>query len=206
MEVFYSTFVNKPGQRIFLTSGLGSMGYGLPAAIGGCLASGQKPVVSVEGDGSLQLNLQELSTLKSLNLPIRMFIMNNNGYASIRNTQRNYFDERYVATGQEAGLLIPDLVKLAEAIGLDAVRINDASELDEKIQYVLNHPGPILCDVSIIKDEALWPKVSANPQANGSMISMPLEDMTPLLSLDQLKQEMLVSLADISQQVVRGDG
>ena len=132
--------------------------------------------------------------------------MNNNGYASIRNTQRNYFDERYVATGQEAGLLIPDLVKLAEAIGLDAVRISDASELDEKIQYVLNHPGPILCDVTIIKDEALWPKVSANPQANGSMISMPLEDMTPLLSLDQLKQEMLVSLADISQQVVRGDG
>jgi len=206
VEVFYSTFVNKTGQRIFLTSGLGSMGYGLPAAIGGCLASGRKPVVSVEGDGSLQLNLQELSTLKSLNLPIRLFIMNNNGYASIRNTQRNYFDERYVATGQEAGLLIPDLVKLAEAIGLDAVRISDASELDEKIQYVLNHPGPILCDVTIIKDEALWPKVSANPQANGSMISMPLEDMTPLLSLDQLKQEMLVSLADISQQVVRGDG
>ncbi len=206
VEVFYSTFVNKPGQRIFLTSGLGSMGYGLPAAIGGCLASGKKPVVSVEGDGSLQLNLQELSTLKSLNLPIRMFIMNNNGYASIRNTQRNYFDERYVATGQEAGLLIPDLVKLAEAIGLEAIRINDASELDDKIHYVLNHPGPILCDVTIIKDEALWPKVSAMPQANGSMISMPLEDMTPLLSLEQLKQEMIVSLADISQQVVRGDG
>lgn len=206
VEVFYSTFVNKPGQRIFLTSGLGSMGYGLPAAIGGCLASGKKPVVSVEGDGSLQLNLQELSTLKSLNLPIRIFIMNNNGYASIRNTQRNYFDARYVATGQEAGLLIPDLVKLAEAIGLEAIRINDASELDDKIHYVLNHPGPILCDVTIIKDEALWPKVSAMPQANGSMISMPLEDMTPLLSLEQLKQEMLVSLADISQQVVRGDG
>ncbi|BDZ73371.1 acetolactate synthase, large subunit, biosynthetic type [Methylophaga marina] len=206
VEVFYSTFVNKTGQRIFLTSGLGSMGYGLPAAIGGCLASGKKPVVSVEGDGSLQLNLQELSTLKSLNLPIRLFIMNNNGYASIRNTQRNYFDERYVATGQEAGLLIPDLVKLAEAIGLEAIRINDASELDEKIQYVLNHPGPILCDITIIKDEALWPKVSAIPQANGSMISMPLEDMTPLLSLEKLKQEMLVSLADISQQVVRGDG
>ena len=121
VEVFYSTFVNKTGQRIFLTSGLGSMGYGLPAAIGGCLASGRKPVVSVEGDGSLQLNLQELSTLKSLNLPIRMFVMNNNGYASIRNTQRNYFDARYVATGQEAGLLIPDLVKLAEAIGLDVL-------------------------------------------------------------------------------------
>nr|WP_320166976.1 thiamine pyrophosphate-binding protein [uncultured Methylophaga sp.] len=203
VEVFYSTFVNKTGQRIFLTSGLGSMGYGLPAAIGGCLASGRKPVVSVEGDGSLQLNLQELSTLKSLNLPIRMFIMNNNGYASIRNTQRNYFDERYVATGQEAGLLIPDLVKLAEAIGLDAVRINDASELDEKIQYVLNHPGPILCDVTIIKDEALWPKVSAIPQANGSMISMPLEDMSPLLSIEQLQKEMSVPVSPNSILVER---
>jgi len=200
VEVFYSTFVNKTGQRIFLTSGLGSMGYGLPAAIGGCLASGRKPVVSVEGDGSLQLNLQELSTLKSLNLPIRLFIMNNNGYASIRNTQRNYFDERYVATGQEAGLLIPDLVKLAEAIGLDAVRINDASELDEKIQYVLNHPGPILCDVTIIKDEALWPKVSAIPQANGSMISMPLEDMSPLLEFEMLEREMLVGVSEASKQ------
>ncbi len=205
VEVFYSTFVNKTGQRIFLTSGLGSMGYGLPAAIGGCLSSGKKPVVSIEGDGSLQLNLQELSTLKSLNLPIRMFIMNNNGYASIRNTQRNYFDERYVATGQEAGLLIPDLVKLAEAIGLEAIRINDASELDEKIQYVLNHPGPILCDVTIIKDEALWPKVSAIPQSNGSMISMPLEDMSPLLSIDQLQKEMLVPLAEASEYVDRGD-
>ncbi|HIC47369.1 MAG TPA: thiamine pyrophosphate-binding protein [Methylophaga aminisulfidivorans] len=203
VEVFYSTFVNKPGQRIFLTSGLGSMGYGLPAAIGGCLASGRKPVVSVEGDGSLQLNLQELSTLKSLNLPIRMFVMNNNGYASIRNTQRNYFDERYVATGQEAGLLIPDLVKLAEAIDLDAVRISDASELDEKIHYVLNHPGPILCDVTIIKDEALWPKVSAIPQANGSMVSMPLEDMSPLLSMEQLHKEMLVPVSPNSTLVER---
>jgi acetolactate synthase-1/2/3 large subunit len=121
--------------------------------------------------------------------------MNNNGYASIRNTQRNYFDSRYVATGDEAGLLIPDLVKLAESIGLEAIRINDASELDEKIQYVLNHPGPIICDVTIIKDEALWPKVSAIPQPDGSMISMPLEDMSPLLSLEQLEKEMVVGVS-----------
>jgi acetolactate synthase-1/2/3 large subunit len=200
VEVFYSTFINKPEQRVFLTSGLGSMGYGLPAAIGGCLAAGRKPVVSVEGDGSLQLNLQELSTLRSLNLPIRLFVMNNNGYASIRNTQRNYFDGRYVATGEEAGLLIPDLVKLAESIGLDTVRIDDANELDEKIQYVLNHPGPILCDVSIIKNEALWPKVAAIPQADGGMISMPLEDMSPLLPVEQLENEMFTGVSKISIQ------
>jgi acetolactate synthase-1/2/3 large subunit len=182
------------------------MGYGLPATIGGCLAANRQPVLSVEGDGSLQLNLQELSTLKALNLPIRMFVMNNNGYASIRNTQRNYFDGRYVATGEEAGLIIPDIVKVAQAIGLEAIRINDASELDDKINYVINHPGPIICDVTIIKDEALWPKVSAIPQPDGGIISMPLEDMSPLLPLEQLEQEMLRPLSETSRQVVRGYG
>jgi acetolactate synthase-1/2/3 large subunit len=206
VEVFYSTFINKPGQRVFLTSGLGAMGYGLPATIGGCLAAGRKSVLSVEGDGSLQLNLQELSTLKALNLPIRMFVMNNNGYASIRNTQRNYFDGRYVATGDEAGLIIPDIVNVAEAMGIEAIRISDAAELDEKIRYVVNHPGPIICDVSIIKDEALWPKVSAIPQADGSMISMPLEDMSPLLPLETLQKEMLMPLSEASQKVDRGHG
>jgi acetolactate synthase-1/2/3 large subunit len=206
VEVFYSTFINKPGQRVFLTSGLGAMGYGLPATIGGCLAANRQPVLSVEGDGSLQLNLQELSTLKALNLPIRMFVMNNNGYASIRNTQRNYFDGRYVATGEEAGLIIPDIVKVAEAIGLEAIRINDAIELDDKINYVIKHPGPIICDVTIIKDEALWPKVSAIPQPDGGIISMPLEDMSPLLPLETLEQEMLRPLSETSRQVQRGHG
>lgn len=206
VEVFYSTFVNKPGQRVFLTSGLGAMGYGLPATIGGCLAAERKPVLSMEGDGSLQLNLQELSTLKAQNLPIRMFVVNNSGYASIRNTQRNYFDGRYVATGEEAGLIIPDIVKVAEAMGIEALRITDANELDDKIAYVINHPGPIICDVTIIKDEALWPKVSAIPQADGSIISMPLEDMSPLLSLETLENEMLTPLSEASRQVDRGHG
>ena len=199
VEAFYMSFINKPEQRVFLTSGLGSMGYGLPAAIGGCIAAGGKPVVSVEGDGSLQLNLQELSTLKALNLPIRMFVMNNSGYASIRNTQRNYFDGRYVATGESSGLHMPDIVAVANAIGLDTLTIDDASQLDEKIKQALNHPGPLICDVRLISDEALWPKVAAIPQVDGSIISMPLEDMSPLLTLDVLKQEMIseVQLASI---------
>ena len=198
VEAFYLSFINKIKQRVFLTSGLGSMGYGLPAAIGGCLASGRKPVVSVEGDGSLQLNLQELSTLKALNLPIRMFVMNNNGYASIRNTQRNYFDGRYVATGESSGLHMPDIVKVAEAMGLDTMIIDDASDLDTKIEQALNHPGPLICDVRMLSDEALWPKVAAIPQADGSIISMPLEDMSPLLPLDVLQQEMLVEVLPAS--------
>ena len=198
VEAFYMSFINKPEQRVFLTSGLGSMGYGLPAAIGGCIAAGGKSVVSVEGDGSLQLNLQELSTLKALNLPIRMFVMNNSGYASIRNTQRNYFDSRYVATGENSGLHMPDIVAVANAIGLDTLTIDDASQLDEKIKQALNHPGPLICDVRLISDEALWPKVAAMPQVDGSMISMPLEDMSPLLSLEQLEKEMPVGINKIS--------
>lgn len=200
VEAFYMSFINKPQQRVFLTSGLGSMGYGLPAAIGGCLAAGRKPVVSVEGDGSLQLNLQELSTLKALNLPIHMFVMNNSGYASIRNTQRNYFDGRYVATGESSGLHMPDIIAVAKAIGLDTLIIDDASQLDEKIKLALNHPGPLICDVRLINDEALWPKVAAIPQADGSMISMPLEDMSPLLPLEELQQQMLGDISLASEQ------
>jgi len=117
-------------------------------------------------------------------------VMNNSGYASIRNTQRNYFDGRYVATGESSGLHMPDIIKVAEAIGIDTLTINDIEELDAKIKQALNHPGPLICDVRLISDEALWPKVAAMPQADGSMVSMPLEDMSPLLDLEVLGEEM----------------
>ena len=201
VEVFYSTFSNKPGQRIFLTSGLGAMGYGLPALLGGGMAFGGTSLVGVESDGSLQMNLQELQTLKATNLPARLFIINNNGYASIRNTQRNYFEGRYVGTGPEAGLYLADLQKVAEAVGIPAIAIKDASELREKIRYVLAQPGPFLCDVQVVANETLWPKSAAIPQPDGSMISMPLEDMSPLLSRKELRENMLISLAPESEKI-----
>ncbi len=198
VEVFYQAFSNKPGQRVFLTSGLGSMGYGLPAVIGGCLAAGRRPTVGIESDGSLMLNLQELASLKQLNLSIRLFILNNRGYASIRNTQRTYFDSRFVATGPEAGLGLPDLVRVAEAFGLPAMRIEDAADLEGGLRQALAHPGPILCDIRLVPDETLWPKVAALPQPDGSMLSMPLEDMSPLLPLEQLQAEMSGRVSDAS--------
>lgn len=199
IEVFYTVFRNKPGQRVFLTSGLGSMGYGLPAAIGACLANGPRPMVAVESDGSLQLNLQELGTLAAQNLPITLVILNNGGYASIRNTQRNYFDERYVGTGPEAGLLLPELDKIAAAYGLPYVRIGDAGALPHALQAVLAKPGPCIVDVRLTPNETLAPKAAALPQADGSMLSMPLEDMLPLLPLAQLEAEMLVALLPASR-------
>jgi acetolactate synthase-1/2/3 large subunit len=201
VEIFYSAFQNKPGQRVFLTSGLGAMGYGIPAMIGAGMANGKKPFVGIESDGSLQMNLQELLTLKALNLPVRIFIMNNGGYASIRSTQRNYFDGRLVGTGPEAKLLLPDIVGLAEVIGIPAVRITDASELRDKVRQTLRQPGLSLCEVQLAKDEVLWPKSSAIPQADGSMISMPLEDMTPLLSREELRENMIIPLDPASEKV-----
>jgi len=194
IEAFYTAFRNKPGQRVMLTSGLGSMGYGLPAAIGACLANERKPMVAIESDGSLQLNLQELSTLAALQLPICLFVMNNAGYASIRNTQRNYFDNRFVGTGAEAGLLIPDILAVAEAIGLQTQRISSVQELYQGVKQAVSKQGPLICDVTLISDETLWPKSAALPQKDGSMLSMPLEDMSPLLSLEELQENMLIPL------------
>lgn len=199
VEVFYTVFRNKPGQRVFLTSGLGSMGYGLPAAIGACLANGSKPMVAVESDGSLQLNLQELATLVAQKLPITLIVMNNNGYASIRNTQRNYFSARYIGTGPEAGLMMPDLEKVADTYGLPFLRIEDAAQLEEGLRKMLATPGPKLIDMRLTPNETLAPKVAALPQPDGSMLSMPLEDMSPLLPLDVLEREMLVPLLPASR-------
>ena len=197
VEVFYTAFRNKKGQRMFLTSGLGSMGYGLPAAIGACIGAGGRPTVCVESDGSLMLNLQELATLKQLDLPITLVIMNNNGYASIRNTQRNYFNQRYIGSGPASGLLIPDLMSIAAALNIDCLRISDASEL----KATLFTGRMRIVEVVLEENVALSPKVSAMPQPDGSMISMPLEDMSPLLPRSVLRNEMLIPLHPLSEKV-----
>lgn len=202
VEVFYAVFRNKPGQRVFLTSGLGSMGYGLPAAIGACFANGRKPMVAVESDGSLQLNIQELATLRAFNLPICLIILNNQGYASIRNTMRNYFSGRYVGTGPEAGLWLPDLEELARAYELGFRRISTIADLDA-LPEIIASDGPLIVDVRLTPDEALSPKVAALPQADGSIISMPMEDMSPLLPLEDLESEMIVPLTDASLRCKR---
>ena len=203
VEAFYTAFRNKSGQRVFLTSGLGAMGYGLPSAIGACFANNKKSMVAIESDGSLQLNIQELATVKAFNLPIIIVIMNNDGYASIRNTQRNYFKERYVGTGPESGLVLPDLEKVAATYNIQFERIDDASDLNIKLNKYMTSKSPVLIDVRLIKNEVLLPKVSALPQEDGSISSMPLEDMTPLLPLSVLKSEMIVDLLKASINIKR---
>ena len=199
VEAFYLGFRNKPGQRVFLTSGLGSMGYGLPAAIGACLAAGSRPMICVEGDGSLMLNLQELATLKGIALPICLVVMNNHGYCSIRNTQRNYFDSRFIGTDPEHRLWMPDLEKLAAGFELPFARITSPGTLEADLRKALELPRPCLVDVHLATDEQLSPKAAALPQPDGSMLSMPLEDMSPLLAIEQLEAEMVVPLTTQSR-------
>ena len=201
VEFFYTGFQNKEGQRVFLTSGLGAMGYGLPAMIGAYMASDRRPFVGLESDGSLMMNLQEMQTIATLNLPLRLFVFNNKGYASIRNTQRNYFEGRYVGSGPAAKLEIPDLLDVARTFGWDAFRISDAADLSSGLQRALAHKGPLLVDVELVADEALFPKSAALPQPDGSMRSMPLEDMSPLLPREEFRANMIVPLDPASEAV-----
>lgn len=204
IEIFFTGFATKPGQRIFLNTGLGAMGYGLPTMIGAGVASGASSIVAVEGDGSMMMNIQELQTVRMLNLPLKLFLFNNHGYASIRNTQRNYFEGRYVGTGPEGRLGLPDFVALARANGIAAMRIDDASQLVDGVREAMAQRGPILIDVHVQSDEALWPKSAALPQPDGTMRSMPLEDMSPLLPRDEFRANMIVPLDPASENLPEG--
>ena len=197
IEVFYTAFRNKKGQRMFLTSGLGSMGYGIPAAIGACEGAERKPTVCVESDGSLMLNLQELVTLKQLELPITLIIMNNNGYASIRNTQTNYFEGRFVGSNPQSGLLIPDFMALSNALGIEFLRVTSIDDINS----TLFTDRLRIVEIILEESEILAPKVSAMPQPDGSIVSMPLEDMSPLLPRAVLRSEMLVPLDPASEKI-----
>lgn len=189
VEVFYTHFRNKPDQWISLTTGLGAMGYGLPAAVGVTSVSDQK-IYLFESDGSLMMNLQELQTLKTLNRPMTIFLLNNEGYASIRATQENYFEGRFVGTGPSSRLEMPQFEKVADAFGFDYIAISDIDHVDHQIGQAVAHQGLLICEVFVRKDEKLMPKCSVIRTNDNQLLSAPIEDMTPLLSIDEFKSIM----------------
>ena len=190
-ELFLTAFQAKSGQRIFHNKGTGAMGFCQPAAIGACLASGGKATLCVDGDGGFQMNIQELETVRRLGLPIKFFVMNNGGYASIRQSQRAAFG---ALTGADAGsgMTLPDVVAVAAAYGLEAVRIASSEGLRERIRAVLAAPGPVVCDVTIIPDEPRAPRIMSRQLPDGSMVSSPLEDLAPFLDRDEFRGNMIV--------------
>lgn len=195
VEIFFQAFKAKSGQRIFHDRGLGSMGFALPASIGACLASGRKRTISVDGDGSFQLNIQELETIARLNLPIKIFVLNNGGYASIRASQRNYF-KKLTGADSSSGTTIPDLVKVATAYGLTAVRIESPKNLRSQIQAVLETPGPVICDVVVLQNEVCAPRLSSMQKADGSIVSKPLEDLWPFMDREEFLSNMIIPPLD----------
>jgi acetolactate synthase-1/2/3 large subunit len=187
----YQSIEVHPGDRVFANIGCASMGYDLPAAIGAAVASG-KEVVCLTGDGSIQMNLQELQTIIHYRLPIKIFMYNNRGYLSIRITQGNYFADNFVGEGENSGVSIPDMLGLAKVYGFSTFRITNNAEAEEKMATILNEPGPVFCEVMLSPHETLGPKVSSYKKEDGTIISKPLEDLAPFLPREEFRCNMII--------------
>lgn len=184
----------KEGQRLYTNSGCASMGYDLPAAIGAFHAASSsmsfKRIICLAGDGSIMMNLQELQTIVGEQLPIKIFVLNNDGYHSIRQSQTAHFEGFSVGCGPESGLSFPDFERLASGFGLEARKALSHSDLECAIRSTLFSPGPQLCELIIDKKQQFEPKLSSLRLPNGTMISLPLEDMSPLLNDQELASAM----------------
>lgn len=176
----------KKGQRLYTNSGCASMGYDLPAAIGAYYASGAKRVICLAGDGSAMMNLQELQTIVGTSMPIKLFLLNNDGYHSIRQAQQNYFPDNIVGCGPDSGVTFPDYQRLAYGFGMPASKVDSHSGLPAAIRTALDGDGPHLCEVMLDKRQAFAPKISSRRLEDGTMVSAPMEDMAPFLSREEL--------------------
>ncbi len=199
IEIFLLACPARAGQRIFHTAGLGSMGYGLPMSIAVSIGSGQMgenpsgaQTILVDGDGGFQFNIQELETVRRLQLPIKIFILNNDGYASIRASQKAFFGTAQVGADAATGLTVPDLSAIATSYGIASRVIHDQTRLREEVREVLATPGPMLVDVRVIPDEVRAPRLQSYQRPDGSMASKPLEDLFPFLSREEFLENMIV--------------
>lgn len=188
----YQSLRLKGSQKVVVNSGCASMGYDLPAAIGAWYASQDRPVICVTGDGSMQMNIQELQTIIHNKIPLKLFVLNNEGYISIRNTQRGFFSGNFVGSGCESGVSCPDTLKIAEAYGYTGMRICNQYNLKEQLQSALQSPGPVICEIMLDPEEKMEPKLSSEKKPDGRMVSKPLEDMYPFLDRGLFEQQMLV--------------
>lgn len=177
----------KQKQRFLTTGGLSSMGY-WAASIGACAAHNYQKTLVITGDGSLQMNIQEFATIKHNNLPIKVFVYNNNGYLLIRQTQRNFMDNRLFGESPKSGLWCPDSMKIADAYGIKGVRIEKLESIDEKIKEVLDYQGPVICDIVMRELQELMPRTASKKLPDGTLEAMPFDDMYPFLSKEEYEQ------------------
>jgi len=182
----------KPGQRLWTNSGCATMGYDLPAAIGVNKASGGESIVCLAGDGSIMMNLQELQTIAGNKLPIKIFILNNSGYVSIFQTHRNFFNGVEVGGGPKSGVTFPDFSKVSAAFDLPYRRISNHAEMLENITKTMEESGPAVCEIMIDEKISFAPKLGAKQHPDGRITSPPLEDLSPFLSREVLRENMII--------------
>lgn len=183
-------------QKVVVNSGCASMGYDLPAAIGACFANGKKDTICVTGEGSLQMNIQEFQTIIHNKLPIKIFVLNNAGYISIRNTQNNFFKGHKVGSDKDSGVSFPNIVKLAEVYGFEACRIENQLNLKGELEEILSKPGAVVCEIMLSPTEKMEPKLSSKIKPDGKMVSKPLEDMFPFLPREEFYKNMIIKPVD----------
>lgn len=184
----------KAGQRLFSNSGSASMGYDLPAAIGAYFGAvyargAQRRVICLAGDGSIQLNIQELQTIVNYRLPVKIFVLNNGGYLSIRTSQSNFFG-RLTGAGPESGVSLPDYVRIGEAFGIPSIRL-DQPNFSEALHTALDTEGPMLCEIILDETQQFEPRPSSRQLEDGRIVTPPLEDMYPFLDRDELAKNLL---------------
>lgn len=184
--------ITKDGQRYIPSSAMATMGYTVPAALGVSAALGDGRVIAITGDGSLQQNIQELQTILHYKFPIKLFIWNNDGYLSIRASQKNYFKERYIGEGARSGVSIPDTLKICAAYGIPSSRVSELSDLDNAIRIALETEGPYVLEIMTPPEQPIIPTVSSRINADGSMSSRPLEDMAPFLERAEYRSNLLI--------------
>ena len=189
-------FVIKKGTRMVNNSAIATMGYGLPGAIGACVAAGRKDTLCLEGDGSIMMNLQELQTVITNRLPLKLFLINNQGYHSIRQTQNNLFKEHTkVGIGPEShDLSFPDFEKLAKAFGFPYLSARSNAEMERAVEEALGTEGPVFCEIFTDTVQVWEPKSATKRLPDGRLVSPPLEDLAPFLPREELKDLMLVDL------------
>jgi len=181
----------KKGQRVFHNSGCASMGYDLPASIGSFYSSSKGRIICLAGDGSIMLNLQELETIRGQNLPIQIFILNNEGYHSIRQTQKAFFSDNISGCGLDSGLTFPNFSKIANAFDFDYFSISNHTELKSKLPDILNTNQKFICEIFLDLNQHFSPKLTSKKLKDGSMVTSSMEDMWPFLEKNELKQNLI---------------
>ncbi len=192
IEIFFLSFPTLHSQRLYHTAGLGAMGYAIPMAIAVSVANPGREVVAIDGDGGFMFNIQELETIRRLRLPIKFFVLNNDGYASIRASQAAYFGAATIGADAKTGLTIPDLTAVGAAFGLGTAKIHDQRDLRSDVRRVLAMDGPVVCDVHVLPDEMRAPRLQSYQRPDGSFVSKPLEDLYPFLPREEFLANMIV--------------